>query len=202
MPGCACTVSGRLLYCLRMAYKILMLGPQGSGKGTQATILSKKLRVPALSMGQLLRDEVGTGSELGAEIDRIINKEGKLVPDTMALEVLRRRLSKPDVAEGYVLDGYPRNAAQYSVFAQLDTPTHAVLIDVPFEESMARLLKRAQTEGRVDDTQELIRTRLQIYENETKPILEEYRSQGLLREVDGVGTVEEIARRVSDALGV
>ncbi len=179
-----------------------MLGPQGSGKGTQATLLAKKLGVPALSMGQLLRDEIATGSDLGKEIDAIINGQGKLVPDTMALEVLKRRLAKPDVSGGYVLDGYPRNAAQYRVFADVDQPTHVLLVDIPRADSLARLTKRAELEGRVDDKPELINTRLDIYENETKPILEEYRKAGVLHEIDGMGTVDEVAERIAAVLNV
>lgn len=183
-------------------YKILLLGPQGSGKGTQATLLAKRLGVPALSMGALLREEIASGSDLGKEIDAIINGQGRLVPDQTAAEVLKRRLAQTDVAEGYVLDGYPRNAAQYKVSLDIVTPTHVLLIDVPREETMERLSSRARLEGRVDDTPELITTRLNVYENETKPILDEYRRAGVLHEIDGIGTVEEVAARVASALAL
>lgn len=177
-------------------YKILILGPQGSGKGTQASLLAQRLGVPALSMGQLLRDEVKSGSELGKEIDAIIHGQGKLVPDQTAAEVLKRRLAQPDAAQGYVLDGYPRNIAQYTVSLAIVQPTHVLLVDVPRAESLARLSKRAELEGRVDDTAELINTRLEVYENETKPILEEYRQSGVLHEVNGIGSVEEVKGRI------
>ena len=183
-------------------YKILMLGPQGSGKGTQASLLAARLHVPALSMGQLLRDEIGSGSALGKDIDAIINGQGRLVPDQTAAEVLKRRLDEADAANGYVLDGYPRNAAQYHVSRAIVQPTHVLLIDVPRQESLARLSKRAKVEGRVDDTDELINTRLKVYEDETKPILDEYRREGVLYEINGMGSVEDVASRISAALGV
>ncbi len=183
-------------------YKILMLGPQGSGKGTQANLLAARLGVPALSMGQLLRDEVKSGSALGKEIDAIIHGEGKLVPDQTAAEVLKRRLNQSDAANGYVLDGYPRNIAQYTVSLQIVQPTHVLLVDVPRVESLARLSKRAQLEGRIDDTADLINIRLEVYENETKPILQEYRRAGVLHEVDGMGSVDEVAARIANVLAV
>lgn len=183
-----------------MTYKILILGPQGSGKGTQANLLSGRLGIPAFSMGQLLRDEIATGSDLGKVIEEIIHRHGKLVPDDIAERVLQKRLGAEDTKGGYILDGYPRNAGQEEVFQRIDTPTHVLLIDVPIGESLARLTKRAELEGRVDDTPELIRTRLDIYENDTKPILDTYRERGLLRVVDGIGTVEEVRVRILAAL--
>lgn len=183
-------------------YKILILGPQGSGKGTQASLLAQRLGIPALSMGALLRDEVNSGSTLGKEIDAIIHGQGKLVPDQTAAEVLKRRLVQADATGGYVLDGYPRNIAQYNVSLDIVRPTHVLLIDVPRAESLARLSKRAQLEGRVDDTTELINTRLNVYENETKPILEQYRRAGVLHEVDGIGSIDEIALRIAAILGI
>lgn len=183
-------------------YKILILGPQGSGKGTQASLLAERLGIPALSMGALLRDEVNSGSALGKEIDAIIHGQGKLVPDQTAAEVLKRRLVQADAAGGYVLDGYPRNIAQYNVSLDIVQPSHVLLIDVPAAESLARLSKRARLEGRVDDTTELINTRLNVYENETKPILEEYRRAGVLHEVDGIGSIDEISSRIAAVLGI
>lgn len=185
---------------MQSPYRILILGPQGSGKGTQAKMLSARLHIPALSMGQLLRDEVSSGSDLGKDIDEIIHKQGKLVPDHVALEVLKRRLSQPDMKNGYVLDGYPRNLAQYQVFQELEPPTHVMLIEVPEAESLARMQKRAKVEARADDTPEIIRTRLQVYENETKPVIEEYRRVGVLHEVSGMGEIEEVSQAIAQAL--
>src|SRR3989338_7178193 len=121
-------------------HKILLVGPQGSGKGTQAELLSKHLGIPAFGMGQLCREEVASGSEMGKKIDSII-KGGNLVSDQDAADLLQKRLSRPDTQNGYILDGYPRNSAQYSVFT-FDHPTDIVVIEVPREESLKRLSGR------------------------------------------------------------
>ena len=183
-------------------HKILVLGPQGSGKGTQARILGEKLGIPALSMGQLLRDEIATGSELGKEISEIISKKAELVSDEIALEILKKRLSQPDVQRGYILDGYPRNEAQYNTFKDFDTPSALLLIMIPYDESMRRLLKRAELESRPDDTEELIAHRLQIYHQETRPIIERYNEQGIIKVIDGVGAVEEVAGRIDNVMNL
>lgn len=182
-------------------YKILILGPQGSGKGTQAQLLSEKLNIPALSMGQLLRDEVASGSDLGKKIEAIINR-GELVSDDIALDVLKLRLQKKDAENGYVLDGYPRNFAQFQTFNNFDIPTALVVITVPQEETLKRLLKRAQIEARVDDNEETILKRLAIYNNDTKPIIDEYRKLGIVNEIDGLGTIEEVANRIEKSLSI
>ncbi|OGL67181.1 hypothetical protein A2856_03920 [Candidatus Uhrbacteria bacterium RIFCSPHIGHO2_01_FULL_63_20] len=203
--------------------KILLLGPQGSGKGTQAKILERELRIPAFSMGQLLRDEAASGSELGREIDRIISG-GNLVSDKVAAQVLRARLSRPDVANGYILDGYPRSLEQANEFT-FDKPTHVMVIEVPKDESMKRLGGRltcftcgrvyamrdghaagdacecgGKMEVRTDDTPEAIEKRLKIYDEETEPLIAVYGGQGLVRRIDGVGSVEEIHNRIVKAL--
>ncbi len=184
-----------------MKHKILVLGPQGSGKGTQANILSKKLNIPALSMGQLLRDEAASGSELGKKIKELIDS-GVLVSDDVALDVLKVRLQKPDAEEGYIIDGYPRNMAQFHTFNNFDVPTALVVVTVPEEETLKRLLKRAEIEGRADDTEELIKKRLAIYHNDTEPIIEEYRKMGVVKDVDGVGEIEEVEKRIEEALRI
>lgn len=181
--------------------KIFILGPQGSGKGTQANILSKKLGIPALSMGQLLRDEITSGSDLGSEIQAITDK-GELVSDELALQILKRRLSLEDAKNGYILDGYPRNKAQYEAFASFDAPTVVLVITVPKEESLARLMRRAEIEQRPDDTRAAIERRLEIYEQETRPIIDWYRGQGIVREVNGVGTLEDVEARIDTALAI
>lgn len=181
-------------------HKILILGPQGSGKGTQANILGKKLHVPALSMGQLLRDEIKSGSTVGKEIDQQIHVRGELVPDEVALGILANRLKKDDAQHGYIIDGYPRNRAQFDAYTKFDTPTHVVLIDVPHDVSIKRLMKRAEIEKRPDDTPELIQHRLDIYDHETKPIIDLYIEAGLLRRVDGVGEIEEVAKRIAEVM--
>lgn len=182
-----------------MEKRIFILGPQGSGKGTQANLLAEKLGIPALSMGQILRDEIASESELGKELAVILNA-GNLVSDEMALRMLQGRLSKDDVANGYILDGYPRTKEQYEASKELEPPTDVLLIDVPREESMARLMKRAELEGRVDDTEEVIKHRLSLYETETEPLLALYEEAGFLKRIDGVGSVEEIHARVMEAI--
>lgn len=181
-------------------HKILILGPQGSGKGTQANTLADRLKIPALSMGQLLRDEVASGSELSKEISDCIDA-GNLVPDELALRVLQKRLKSPDAQNGYVLDGYPRNSEQFAVYKEFDIPTAVLLVDVPRSVSLDRILKRAEIEGRADDTPEIIERRLQIYEDDTLPVIEEYQRAGLLKRIDGIGTIEEVQRRIKEAIG-
>ncbi|MCH8049110.1 nucleoside monophosphate kinase [Patescibacteria group bacterium] len=182
-------------------HKIFILGPQGSGKGTQAEILSDKLGIPALSMGQLLRDEVVAKGPLAETISSFIDK-GNLVPDDLALEVLKRRLEQDDAKRGYIIDGYPRNEAQHKVFQEYDQPTTVLVITVPYDESMKRLLDRAEIEKRKDDTAELIARRLQIYEEDTRPIIEKYEKEGLVKVIDGLGSIEEVVGRIEKALGI
>lgn len=186
----------------RMMHKIIILGPQGSGKGTQAKLLSQKLGIPTFSMGQLLRDEIATGSELGKQINEILLGEHPLVSDNLALDTLKTRMAKGDTDNGYIIDGYPRDLAQYALFTQFDQPTAVVLIDIPYEESIKRLTKRAETESRTDDTPELIKRRLDIYKNETMPVVEKYREAGLLKIIDGMGTIEEVQARINAALEI
>lgn len=212
---------------MRMAdqYKILLMGPQGSGKGTQAELLSEKLGVPAFAMGQLLRDEIAAGSVEGKEVESIM-KAGNLVSDDMAANILRKRLAKPDTERGYVLDGYPRNASQMAAF-NFDTPTHVLVIDVPDTESLKRLGGRltcnacgkvySENDGhaagdacacggrmlrRDDDTPEAIGKRLMIYHDDTEPIIAEYEKQGIVHRIDGVGSVTDVHGRLLSALGI
>lgn len=181
--------------------RIVILGPQGSGKGTQANLLAERLGIPALSMGQMLRDEFATGSELGKRVQEAI-EVGTLAKDEDALEVFQNRLKKDDAANGFLIDGYPRNMAQYEVSKDVLKPTDVLMVTIPREESMNRLMKRAELEGRIDDTPDIINNRLDIYEAETMPVLELYRQEGVLKEVDGLGTVEEVTARINEALGV
>lgn len=182
-----------------MKRRILILGPQGSGKGTQANLLAEELNIPALSMGQLLRDVISGGGDFGKRLQNILNA-GNLVSDEDALQVLKLRLQKEDAKEGYILDGYPRNLDQLRAFDTIEAPEILLVLTVPREESIARLLKRAEIEGRADDTEEVISHRLAIYEEKTKPVIEEYEQRGIVRYVDGVGSIEEVAGRIREAL--
>ncbi len=207
----------------QQTYKILLMGPQGSGKGTQARLLSEKLGIPTFAMGQLLRDEIASRSELGKKAAEFMNR-GDLVTDAMAIQVLKKRLERPDTTRGYILDGYPRNEGQYREFS-FETPTHVLVIDIPREESLKRISGRltcskcgaiyAVKDGfrigdackcggiltqRDDETPEAVFRRLAIYENETTPIIEKYAHAGLVRRVDGIGSVEDIHQRILQAL--
>ena len=206
-----------------MKYKILLMGPQGCGKGTQAELLSDHLNIPAFGMGQLLRDEINSGSEIGLEAKAIV-ENGDLVPDDMAADVLKIRLARPDVEGGYILDGYPRNKEQFAVFT-FDKPTHVVVIDIPKEESLKRLSGRLTCSScgkiyairggykvgdkcecgsdlyqRDDDKPEAIKRRLEIYTEDTQPVIEEYKKHGVLYKIDGMGSVEEIYQRIIGVL--
>lgn len=176
-------------------HRIFLLGPQGCGKGTQAVILAQRLGIPEFSMGQLLRD-AAAGTDNLAERIRVIQAKGELVPGTIVAEVLRARLDKPDCANGYILDGFPRNQDQYEAYAKHDKPTAVIVIQVPRDISIERIAHRSRTEHRTDDTPDAIRRRLEIYDQDTEPMIDNYREQGLVREVDGVGTVEEVADRI------
>lgn len=197
------------------------MGPQGSGKGTQSERLSEYLGIPAFGMGQLLRDEVATGSDFGNKLKSIM-KQGDLVSDEDAAHVLKFRLEKEDTKQGYILDGYPRNLAQYQVF-NFDIPTHVFVIDISREESLKRLggrltcdqcgkvgspnkgLKLGEKDScggtwyqREDDTSEAISHRLDIYEHETAPVIEKYAPY--VTHIEGVGSIDTVFYRILDAL--
>lgn len=176
-------------------HRIFLLGPQGCGKGTQVVILSQRLDIPALSMGQLLRDAATGNDDLAQQI-RDIQAKGELVGGAIVAQVLRRRLDQPDMVNGYILDGFPRNQDQYDAYAAHDVPTAVIVIDVPRDVSLERIAHRIRTEHRADDTPEAIERRLDIYYADTVPLIDEYRKQGLVREVNGVGTIEEVADRI------
>jgi len=179
--------------------KILILGPQGSGKGTQAKILADRLGVPALSMGELLRSEVAKATEIGLQIQSLLER-GILVSDEIALRVFKNRIEEEDANNGFVMDSYPRNIEQYEAANSFFIPDAVLLIDVPREESLNRLVKRAEIEGRSDDTPEAIENRLKIYEDETMPIVKKYEELGILKNINGVGTIDEVAARIATVL--
>ncbi|MFV0457200.1 MAG: adenylate kinase [Actinomycetales bacterium] len=184
--------------------RLLIVGPQGSGKGTQGVRVGEALGIPAISTGDMFRAAVADGSVLGARVKAII-EAGELVPDDMTSAVVRDRISQADAAEGFLLDGYPRNVGQVSDLdgflaeqgVQLDA---VILLTVPRAESLERLTLRAAEQGRSDDTEEVIARRLDVYEAETAPILDVYRERDIVDEVDGVGSLDEIAARIAAAL--
>jgi adenylate kinase len=182
--------------------KVVLLGPPGAGKGTQAQLLSARLGVPAISTGDMLREAVAAGSELGRRVEGIM-AAGELVDDELMAEVVRDRLAKPDTAAGYLLDGYPRTLPQAKTLEgilqesgqQLDA---VVMVDVPVDE----LVRRSLLRGRADDTEEVIRERQRVYRDKTEPLIGYYRQLGVLREIDGYLPVDQVTSHMFVALGV
>ena len=180
------------------------MGPPGAGKGTQAKIVSSRLDVPAISTGDIFRANVSGGTPLGLEAKRYMDA-GDYVPDEVTNSMVRGRLAEPDAVDGFLLDGFPRTVAQV---AELDTMLGesgaaldaVVVLTVDDEELVQRLLHRAQVEGRTDDTEEVIRHRQDVYNEQTAPLLAVYADRGLLVEVDGMGEVDEVSGRIFAAL--
>jgi adenylate kinase len=186
------------------ARRLLLLGPPGAGKGTQAQLLVDRLGVPQISTGDMLRAAVAAGSEVG-ERAKAFMEAGKLVPDEVVIGVAEQRLGQPDAKKGFILDGFPRTAAQADALDKLlpnlgVSLECCVLLQVDEEELVKRLLKRAEIEGRADDNERTIRTRMQVYKESTAPLIAYYRARGVLREVDGEGGVSEVAKRLEQAL--
>jgi adenylate kinase len=186
------------------ALNILLLGIQGSGKGTQAKRIAAEYGIPHVSTGELLRSEIDRGTELGQEVDEILAR-GDLVPDETMIELIRPRLAQPDTADGFVLDGYPRTIAQAEalddVLDELGKPLSIVFeLQVPDEVARERLLERARQEERADDTPEAIDRRIDLYHRETEPIVSHYRGRGNLVGIHGTGTVDEVFAEIADAL--
>ncbi|MGN6219628.1 MAG: adenylate kinase [Microbacterium sp.] len=184
--------------------RLLIVGPQGSGKGTQGIRIAEAFGIPAISTGDVFRGAVAAGSELGQQVKAII-EAGDLVPDELTSAVVRERLSEGDAAGGFLLDGYPRNVAQVMHLDEFlegrDEELDAViLLDVPRDESISRIARRAAEQGRSDDTEEVIANRLAIYERETAPILGVYEARDIVDRIDGVGTLDEITDRIIAAL--
>ena len=186
--------------------RLVLLGAPGSGKGTQAVRLKDHLQVPHISTGDLLRAEVAAGSALGLQAKEVMAR-GDLVSDAILLGMLEDRLSRPDVAQGFILDGYPRNLAQADALGQLlgrigQQIEHAVQLDVDTELLVERIAGRAREQGRQDDTPEAVRNRLAVYNDVTAPVVDFYRQRGLLKVVDGEGAMDEVFNRIVEAISV
>ena len=184
--------------------RLVLLGAPGSGKGTQASRLKEHLQVPHISTGDLLRAEVAAGSTLGLEAKGVMAR-GELVSDAILLGMLEDRFSRADTGNGFILDGYPRNLAQAAALDILlgrlkQSFDFAVQLDVATELLVERIAGRAQAEGRADDTPESVRTRLQVYNNQTAPVIDYYRQHGQLTVVDGVGSLDEVFTRILEAI--
>ena len=184
---------------------ILLLGAPGSGKGTQGVILSRRLEVPKIATGDILRAAMKAGSALGKEAKRFYDA-GKLVPDSVILELIKTELAKPEGRQGAIFDGFPRTAAQAELVDKTlglrgQRLNHVLLLDVPEEELVRRLHGRAMEEGRTDDTPETIRTRLLVYQQETAPLIAYFAQHGIVHRVPGLGTIDDIALEIKRILG-
>ena len=184
--------------------RLVLLGPPGSGKGTQAARLKDTLGVPHISTGDLLRAEVAAGTPLGLQAKEVMAR-GDLVSDAILLGMLESRLGREDVAGGFILDGYPRNLAQAGaldgLLAKIGQPLDAVVqLDVATELLVERIAGRAQAEGRADDNPESVRQRLQVYNDSTAPVIDFYAAKGTLARVDGVGALDDVLARILAAI--
>jgi adenylate kinase len=180
------------------------MGPPGAGKGTQAKVIAERLGVPTISTGDIFRANVSQETPLGLEAKRYMDA-GDYVPDAVTNAMVRDRVHEDDARRGFLLDGYPRTLAQVeeldAMLAEQAAAIDAVVVlTVDQEEIVARLLKRAQTDGRTDDTEEVIRHRQDVYVEQTAPLISVYAERGLLTEVDGMGAVDEVTARVFRAL--
>ena len=186
------------------AARLLIVGPQGSGKGTQGVRIAEEFGIPVISTGDVFRANIAEGTPLGKQVQAIVD-EGRLVPDELTSEIVRDRLSQDDTADGFLLDGYPRNAVQVRhledfLSASGESLDAIIELAVPREESLERIRLRAAEQGRSDDTDAAIRHRLDIYERETAPILAAYGDRGIVDTIDGVGSLDDITTRIIAAL--
>lgn len=187
-----------------MRAHLVLLGPPGAGKGTQAARLADHLGIPAISTGDIFRTNVARQTELGRAAQRYMTA-GEYVPDEVTNAMVRARLAETDAAEGFILDGYPRTVEQVGeldrILAEQSRGLDAVVeMTANYDEVVRRMLNRATVEGRADDTEGVIRRRLEVYAEQTEPLIRIYEGRGLLVQVDGLGTVDEVADRLLDAL--
>jgi adenylate kinase len=180
------------------------MGPPGAGKGTQARFVADHFGVPAISTGDIFRANVSQGTPLGVEAKRYMDA-GEYVPDEVTNHMVRNRIDEEDARPGFLLDGYPRTLAQVTELdAMIGFTGHqldaVVVLTVDPEELVQRLLQRAQTDGRTDDTEDVIRRRQEVYSEQTEPLIGVYRERGILIEVDGMGEVDDVTARIFAAL--
>ncbi|BDZ45017.1 adenylate kinase [Naasia aerilata] len=184
--------------------RLLLIGPPGAGKGTQAARLSERLAIPAVSTGDIFRDNVRGGTELGVLAKSFMDR-GEYVPDSVTNDLVMDRLEAADADSGFLLDGYPRTTDQVreldEFLAQRGESLDAVVqLTADTDETVSRLLRRAKDQGRSDDTEEVIRHRLDVYAAQTAPLIDVYADRGLVIRVDGLGSMDEVTDRIVDAL--
>jgi len=211
-----------------MKYKIFILGPQGSGKGTQAELLSEKLNVPAISLGQILRDEVNKKSKIGLQIEKEM-ENGELVANSIVHELAKKRVEQNDCKNGFIFDGFPRSLIQAKFFETVAEPTHVLEIWISDKEAIRRISQRrvckkcgesyhleykppkiagvcdkcgGKLEIRDDDTPEGIRHRLKIYHDETQEVLDYYQGKGLLIKINGEQSIEKVRKELFEKLSL
>ena len=185
--------------------RLLLIGPPGAGKGTQAALLAKRYSIPAISTGDIFRENVANETPLGIEAKGFMDRR-EYVPDSLTNALVRDRLSQPDAAAGFLLDGYPRTIDQVH---ELDDVLHengtkldvVVQLTADSDELVTRLSLRASQQGRTDDTPDVIRKRQDVYEEQTAPLIDVYAARGLVAMVDGLGAVDEVTARIAEVLG-
>jgi adenylate kinase len=184
--------------------RIVFLGPPGGGKGTQAKLLADRLKIPAISTGEILRAAVREGTPLGRQAKAVM-ESGELVSDDLMIALIRERLAEPDARIGFLLDGFPRTVEQAMALEKLlegngNRLSAVVNLSVPEQVLIDRLASRSGQENRADDSRETVLERLRVYRQKTEPLIDFYRKQGLLVDVDGVGGIPEISGRIGNAL--
>jgi adenylate kinase len=184
--------------------RLILMGPPGAGKGTQAKVVADHFGIPAISTGDIFRANVTRGTPLGKKAQEYMDA-GEYVPDEVTNLMVRARIDEPDAEPGFLLDGYPRTLSQVEELDGMIRFTGhrldaVVVLTVDPDEIVERLLQRARVEGRTDDTEDVVRRRQEVYAEQTEPLIEVYRSRGLVHEIDGMGPVEEVTKRIFDAL--
>lgn len=186
--------------------RLLVMGPPGAGKGTQAAVIARQLGIPHISTGDIFRANVSEGTPLGIEAKRYMDA-GEYVPDGVTNAMVRDRLAQDDCAPGFLLDGYPRTVEQVGELDGMLTASghsldRVIELTVDTDVVVGRLVKRAADQGRTDDTEDVIRRRLEVYADQTAPLIAVYDSRGILVRVDGMGEISDVTTRVLAAIGV
>jgi adenylate kinase len=185
-------------------FNLILFGPPGSGKGTQSVRIAEKYHLVHISTGDIFRREIRNQTALGLKVQGIIEK-GELVPDELLVDILRSALQQAGKPAGFVFDGFPRTIRQAGDLDKLlaetgEKVTRVLALDVDEEEIVTRLLKRAQAEGRKDDTEEVIRNRMKVYHAQTHPLMDYYRRQGKFQSIHGVGSIDDILNTICEAI--